>query len=264
MMALTATKLTSSENIRRLTPIERNCHFPNENHGMQLHKNYSQANCLLECQLFYAQKLLTIKSKKPMCTPWYYPFQDASHRVCDPWETESIVSFMSNQIPQNECKYCLPDCNRIIYQKSVTFQPFRKCDETNFGMSFFCSFETLNSIPGPQIWGKLALEKMKNLPKNQSHIQTKIVSSKRISKFNMLQEVEYDAFDKDIAILKVFFESPTAILLTTNHSKTWIDFVSVVGGNGGLFIGFSIVTILELFWLIWQIALLYLRADMNK
>ena len=80
----------------------------------------------------------------------------------------------------------------------------------------------------------------------------------------MLQEVEYDAFDKDIAILKVFFESPTAILLTTNHSKTWIDFVSVVGGNGGLFIGFTIVTILELFWLIWQIALLYLRADMNK
>ena len=263
-MALTATKLISSEDIRTLKPIERKCLFPDENQLMLLHKNYSQANCFLECQLLFAQKLLTANSSNSKCTPWYYPFQDHGHKICDPWETESIVSFMSNQVPQNECEHCLPDCNRIIYQKSVTFQPFRKCDETNFGMSFFCSFETLNSIPGPQIWGKLALEKMKNMPKNKTHIQKNIVSSKRISKFNMFQEVEYDAFDKDIAILKVFFESPTAILLTTNHSKTWIDFVSVVGGNGGLFIGFSIVTVLEFFWLILQIALLYLRADINK
>ena len=255
MMALTATKLTSSEDIRRLTPIERNCLFPNENHGMQLHKNYSQANCLLECQLFYAQKLLTIKSTKPMCTPRYYPFQDAGHRVCDPWETESIVSFMSNQVPPNECKYCLPGCNRIIYQKSVTFQPFRKCDETNFGMSDFCTFELLNTIPGPQMWGKLAQEKMKNMSIQDSSLQDKIVSSYRMSTGN----VEYDAFEKDIAMLKVFFESPTAVLITTK--QTWIDFVSAVGGNGGLFIGFSLVTILELIWLILQIILLYLKIS---
>ena len=259
-MALTATKLTSSEDIRSLTPKERNCLFPDENQKMNLHKNYSQANCFLECQLKYAQTHLSVNSSNTYCTPWYYPFRDAGHRVCDPWETETVSLNMSNQVPPNACKHCLPDCNRIIYQKFVTFQPFRKCDETNYGMSDFCSFEFLNNIPGPQMWGKLALEKMKNMSLQDSSLQDKIVSSKRVS----TGKVEYDAFEKDIAMLKVFFESPTAVLITTKQSKTWVDFVSVVGGNGGLFIGFSIVTVLELFWLILQITLLYLKSDMKK
>ena len=69
----------------------------------------------------------------------------------------------------------------------------------------------------------------------------------------------YDAFEKDIAVLSVYFASPTAMEYTTKQSKTWLDFISAVGGNGGLCIGFSIVTLLELVWLIVRIGGLYLK-----
>jgi hypothetical protein len=57
---------------------------------MKLHKNYSQANCFLECSLFYAQESLVNKSKisasnetqVTACTPWYFPFLDGNYRMC--------------------------------------------------------------------------------------------------------------------------------------------------------------------------------------
>ncbi len=71
---------------------------------------------------------------------------------------------------------------------------------------------------------------------------------------------KYDAYEQDIAILNVFFETPTVLEYTTKQSRTWLDMISAVGGNGGLFIGFSIVTILEIIWLIFQATLLYLKG----
>ena len=95
---------------------------------------------------------------------------------------------------------------------------------------------------------------------------TQIVSSQRFlnarsfkNDFVTNSVLEYDAFDKDIAILNVFFETPTVLEYTTQHSITWFDFISAVGGIGGLFIGFSIVTILEIIWLLFQATLLYLK-----
>ncbi len=119
--------------------------------------------------------------------------------------------------------------------------------------------------PTPQLWGKLALERMKNLSEGENFekIKKRIVSSQRFIKQGLRNNLiansvtEYDAYDRDIAILNVFFETPTVLEYTTQHSKTWFDFISAVGGNGGLFIGFSIVTILELLWLIYQAICLY-------
>ena len=63
----------------------------------------------------------------------------------------------------------------------------------------------------------------------------------------------YDAYEKDIAILQIYFKSPTIIEYGTFPSQTWIDFFSSIGGLLGLCIGMSIVTFIEIFWLILQI-----------
>ncbi len=119
--------------------------------------------------------------------------------------------------------------------------------------------------PTPQLWGKLAMDRLKNSSNDFQKIKNKIVSSQRYLKPRGFKDIsasnfiaEYDAYDRDIAILNVYFETPTVLEYTTQHSKTWFDFISVVGGNGGLFIGFSIVTILEIVWLIIQAISLYL------
>ena len=116
------------------------------------------------------------------------------------------------------------------------------------------------------MWGKLALDRIKNSSKMNENLINKVVSSQRFLKprgykdnFVTNSVFEYDAFVNDIAILNVFFETPIALEYTTQHSKTWLDFISAVGGNGGLFIGFSIVTILEIIWLFSQAFLLHLK-----
>ena len=61
--------VVSDENINRIPPSRRNCLFSNENPDifpLDLFKNYSQANCLLECQLEHVKKDMN-------CTPWYFP-----------------------------------------------------------------------------------------------------------------------------------------------------------------------------------------------
>ena len=61
---------------------------------------------------------------------------------------------------------------------------------------------------------------------------------------------KYDAYKDDIAVVNVYFSSPSVMKFTTKINKTWIDFISGIGGNVGLFIGFSFVTIFELLWLL--------------
>ncbi len=118
------------------------------------------------------------------------------------------------------------------------------------------------SDPGPNIWGQVALDKMKNNSKDFEKLKNKVVTSKRWYKDNLVTNeiIEYDAYERDIAVLNVFFETPTVLEFTTEHSKTWFDFISAVGGNGGLFIGFSIVTILEIVWLLFEALLLYFKG----
>jgi hypothetical protein len=154
LIALTATKIDADDSIAKIEPERRNCRFDYEAEQLKLHKNYSQANCFLECALFYAQaKLQERNNSSHVCTPWFFPFTDSGHVMCDPWESAQLVRIMEHDIPTDQCNYCLPDCSRTIYYYTASSQPFRKCDEKNFGVSELCNLEMTNSLPQPQIFG---------------------------------------------------------------------------------------------------------------
>jgi hypothetical protein len=266
VFAMTAIKLDADEGIRNIEPFKRNCYFEDEVTRVTLFMNYSQANCLLECTLKYAQHILQMSSNNSQpCTPWFLPFIDNKSSMCDPWQKFEIFEIIANQVPQNACSYCLPDCNRVIYQPIISTQEFRVCDEKNFGMTDLCSLTSIE--PKPQIWGDQVLDQLlESKILNESNLKDQVMSSKRKIKNISLPEPmftklyrSYDAFEKDIAVLKVYFSSPIVMQYMTKESKTWFDFISTVGGNGGLFIGFSIVTILELAYAILRIINLYLR-----
>jgi hypothetical protein len=65
--------------------------------------------------------------------------------------------------------------------------------------------------------------------------------------------VTYDAYEKDIAIVQFYFMTSSVIEFKTSPSQNWIDYFSAIGGLLGLCIGLSIVTIVELFWLLFRI-----------
>ena len=258
MVALTAIKIDADEDIQVIKPEDRNCLFSNENRLMKLHQQYSQANCLFECALFTAQNVSGL-----FCTPWFFPFQDSKFKMCNPSKSKQLIHEMENGVSSDSCSHCLPDCNQVVYQKSVTNQQFRKCDEKNFGMSPLCNLKNLGVLSRPQIWGQTVLSQLNGSKLNTSNVQSNVrylyptllpndifINSMR----------EYDAFENDIAILSVFFESSTVLQYTTKQSRTWVDFISAVVGYGGLFIGFSIVTVFEIIGLLLKLFLMYISV----
>ena len=59
----------------------------------------------------------------------------------------------------------------------------------------------------------------------------------------------YNAFSSDIAEVKIFFKSATAIGIERQPVMTWIDFFSNVGGLLGLVLGIGAITLMEFIWL---------------
>jgi hypothetical protein len=113
----------------------------------------------------------------------------------------------------------------------------------------------------PQIWGRQVIESyMKRKGKVPNYLE-KVQSSKRIIKDSYVLKTffedlpkEYDAYQKDIAVLNVFFDSTTVMVFKSQRRQSWLDYFSAVGGALGLCIGLSIITVVELVWLCLRMA----------
>ena len=70
-ISINPTDVIADEGIKKITPLKRKCYFSNENPDkkpLEFFKNYSQANCFLECKIKYAKNEMNSS-----CTPWYFP-----------------------------------------------------------------------------------------------------------------------------------------------------------------------------------------------
>jgi len=226
-VALSAFTILADDSIRGIAPESRNCRFPDENDLLQLFNKYSQASCFLECKLFYAQKQIN-----QTCTPWNFPFVDNDqHTVCDPWQSVQILRIMQTGIPMDQCKDCLPDCTSTIYQTSMSAQSFRKCTDKNFGLSNFCNLDLNVQLITPQIWANQVLKQYASNNQSKPGFLSNVVSNTRnltssVSMQNIFNAIErnYDAYEKDIAILSIYFDKPTLLQFGTQASQTWCQF----------------------------------------
>jgi hypothetical protein len=254
LVAISAVQIHADDNLQKLNPDARQCLYQDEIGNLTLFKNYSQSNCILECSVKYAQKEFATTSNLS-CTFWFFPFANGSSTICDPFQSLEVSKLLQN-VPNDECNYCLPDCIRTIYDQKVTTQPFRQCDERNLGLTDFCTVEVKPSIR-PQLWAREVIEGFVKKGGKIPDYLSGIVSGKRTIKNSyVLQDFfpgllkEYDAFVKDIAVIKVFFDSSTVMQFRSKPSQTWTDYFSSVGGALGLCIGLSIMTVIEIVWLI--------------
>ena len=85
-----------------------------------------------------------MESNLSACTPWYLPFLDESHRMCDPWEAEEFMRLFQSINHETDCDNCLPDCKRTLYKHKTTIEPLRKCAENNFGVSTLCMHDNIS------------------------------------------------------------------------------------------------------------------------
>ena len=59
----------------------------------------------------------------------------------------------------------------------------------------------------------------------------------------------YDAFEDDIGIVNIFFVDSTIKKFITSHKMSVFDYITEIGGSLGLFMGISIISVIEfIYW----------------
>ena len=290
-VAMSALQIDADESIIKIDPQKRYCYFPDE-YPLEMHKSYSQSNCILECSMKYAREMMIknqtdecsryrIKNQtkheytesnhyiEPKgCTPWFYPSTDEHfNNICDPWDTKLFQCYLSN-VPDNECTdICLPDCATTVYESSVTAAPFRGCDHTNLGMSMFCDLE--NNDMNPPMWAQMVQDEFiaENEPipdyamessEKLSNIRKQSVNPASIKEMTLKQHFiknpTYNAFEKDIAVVNFYFDTSNVEQLQRSLRMGWIDYISQMGGLLGLGLGFSFISMMEIiYWIVFKL-----------
>jgi len=247
IITLTATKIDAEPGLEDLDITKRNCRFPYETDVMKIHKHYSFDNCIFECALLFAQS----KSVNG-CIPWYFPSAGDEILICDPWETVEFLNDMAN-VPEEKCDYCLSDCSTTLYQPYLVAVPFSKCDSYNLGVSKYCNIYNKNFVPPTKYDGQILAEYQAR-QRNDSFlkdIQSTTRTHARIipgGDVFTLNPKTYEAFDKDVAVVRIFFQKSTVLQIGSQPRMTWIDYFSTVGGLLGLVLGMGIISFIEVIW----------------
>lgn len=272
LIALSATKIDADRSIYSVEPKKRKCLFGDERDHLIFHKNYSQANCQLEREIQFAQaKMQSLSNRSEPCTPWYLPIRPTLNILCDPWESELFERYM-NEAKSKSSLDCQPDCQRVLYHPKLSSVPFSPCDERNVGISELCNLALDCDSETPNMFGQQVLDEynrtLKDRPKYLKCLRTniRVISDDLLFRgtFHSTTTTSYNAFEKDIAILQVFFDSATAVKFETLPRLNWVDFISNVGGLMGLCLGFNIFTIIEVACLFVDILKYLLRGQQEE
>ena len=288
-ISLNAFDVRALDEIRRHQPVKRNCYFPDE-YELEMHKKYSQPSCIFECEIQFAAKCIStckqinetcdctdkkmidnldLKSVKS-CVPWFYPRRDDENlEMCDPWMTKKFRNILDTKIPADQCDYCLEDCSSTTYQTSISYTELQQCDDSNIG-SLFCDLTSGKMNPAP--WTRDAqneyLAANESVPwyletdESKSSIGRRRFSDQRsryIEQRNGQDAIfagkwkakpYYNAFEKDIGFLNVFFSQTKVTQYVKANKGSYFDFISQMGGSLGGFMGISILSLIEiLYWI---------------
>ena len=156
-----------------------------------------------------------------------------------------------------------------IYVQSATAVPFRRCDNKNLGISTLCNLNDVN-LPQPPIFGRQMIvefeEKHGAVPSCVSNKFRDLDDERKFSAggevFSQQETVVYDAYEKDIATVSFFFETPTVFQFYRQSRMGPIEFMSQVGGLLGLCVGFSLCSGIEIIY--WFLCRFWFRVKKKK
>ena len=218
-LSLSAVDTISDGEIKSyLKPAQRKCYFPDEKH-LKFHTQYSQSACMFECGLSIART-----TSKLDCLPWYFPNIGTQNysAICDPWDTRTFMQALRNTT-RSDCPDCLSDCRTTTFSLSISSALLRECTELNNGLSSLCRYSSRFS---PSLASKKVLEEyshMQELPDYVKRFKYED-SARRV----LSSGVEYDAFKEDIAVVHVYWDTPSVLQFQRALRLTWVDYLAQV------------------------------------
>ena len=269
LVSIDAKRVSARKDIRKYLPDKRNCFFYDEN-SLTAYSNYSHLNCIIECKVRNAFTALQEKDNQT-CLPWFLPGFEGSYPMCNPWEARKFVKEME-KIGDAECKKCRPDCEGSEISARISASSFRRCDLKNIDMSPLCTIGTKSNTHPPK-WGQQVIDEYKAKGKIPDYIKNSVSTNRRrhikdtdkrrigindgreIFSVTNKKEMEYDAYEKDIATVTFYFESSNSFEFLRQSRITMIEYIAQVGGLLGLCLGFSFISAIEIvYWLTFELS----------
>ena len=230
----------TTEEFEALTLSQRNCRMPFETDGFIFLTNYTRAACELEC----ASKLAVRTCK---CAPWYYPNNQTTYEqefnfhvpLCDMFGGHCFDTILNDEANYKKCpEECLDGCQETSLTLLPNILPIdleEACNEGSFHFQHFekqfnqhFAFQSYKNL----VW-KNALPNLQDAYRNGSLCRTYMRSY--------------------IAFLSI--ESPTTsvILSVRDKRNSFYDQLGTIGGTLGLFTGMSLLSMVEVMFLMGNI-----------
>ena len=166
----------------------------------------------------------------------------------------TFLEIMLADVPDEACAHCIPDCSTTIYEHTLTSVPFRRCDSSNLGISNFCDLNPKVMLK-PSKFVQQVMDEYTAKNTSVPSFVTTLQSGIRNYPPDVFAKNHktYDAFEKDMAVVEIFFEKPTIFQMCHQPKMNWVDYLSSVGGSLGLILGMGTPSFIELIWLCMRI-----------
>lgn len=246
-VAIEATSTSADSGLDDMTPQERKCMKTGDLH-LSLFGQYSLNNCWMESLINATQKTMNLDHN---CVPWNLPMLDNTS-FCTPKNGDLFKKLLDNtdQLQDLQIEKCLSSCESQSYKVAISSAPFRRCDQHNMGISFFCN----PMYPKPQKWSSSAIKSYNktmngSIPEYiENNLQEPIRTYGQDMIFEGLEPEQYNAYEEDIALVTFYFANQVTTEITITPKMNFLDYVSQVGGLLGLFLGCSVVSIFEIIY----------------
>ena len=228
-------KLETDESARDIEPSKRKCRFHDENENLISVKWYSKVNCLMDCNMKFAEQLCG-------CRPWDYPTaseaNETSTRICDFFGSTCFNMALEDNVASQCNKECITGCNEINYRFSINREPIdpakRICElnaipktilEREIKNHVLSQFNETNNFVSSTPPGRRVINLLRD-----------VLSNRNVS-FHSNAEQAYSSdckgkLNSDIAVVVVKMGSPKFNKMITNPKVSLLDKLSAFGKHG--------------------------------
>ena len=242
IVSVTPQLIETTKDFDALNPNSRKCRLPHETfedlpYGLKSAKNYSRTACEHECAFMKAVSVCK-------CTPWYYRNDSSTVPICEMFGGYCFDKIMSTRKFYKQCSdYCLEDCNGMQLSWEKTFRPInieKICKRGSVLHEYLMkSAKQHFSIDN---YKRLTTGDKEKIAQQLVYLDNTMRNENRSDHYETLCK---QFVDKYVAIVTVETPSDVITKMTRDLSETLFELIGILGGEIGLFTGFSMVSILE-------------------
>ena len=238
IVSVTPQFVETSDGFNDLNPISRNCRFPHETFELKSVKSYSRSSCEHECA--YNKAVSVCK-----CTPWYYKNNSTTMPICEMFGSYCFDKVMSIRKFYKQCTdYCLEDCNGMHLSWEKSFRPINieKICKRGSVLHQYLMVSAKKHFSDDH-YNRLTTGDKEKIAQQFLYLDMTMRNGNTSDHYVTLCK---NFVQKYVAIVTV--ETPTNVItvVTRELSESLVEMLGVLGGELGLFTGFSMLSILEL------------------